>query len=184
MLPHPPAHQSSHAHAPQRCKLMRCTYQQLPARTDPLPAAWETTWTHAGTHAHHDAPWAHVYWSADHCLTLQRSQAATRTHPNAANTCVALPSNCPHTRIHSPQVGRPPGPTGAPRGYHYAVYHYDGNVVVPATTASPSSAPGQPRARAPTMQTHALHLPATARSRGSTQRLPLVWPYANCNIAQ
>ena len=41
---------------------------------------------------------------------------------------------------------------------------------LPRTTASPSRTPKQPRARTPTMQTHALHLPATARPLGSTPR--------------
>jgi hypothetical protein len=51
-------------------KLMRCTYKQLPARADPLLAALETTWTHAGTHPHEYALWPHAHWSADHRLTL------------------------------------------------------------------------------------------------------------------
>ncbi len=35
---------------------MRCTYQQLSARADPLPAGLDATWSRAGTpHAHHYA---------------------------------------------------------------------------------------------------------------------------------
>ena len=84
--------------------------------------------------------------------------------------------------LHSPATFRPRGSTPRrfgdqpdPRGHqahHYAVYHYHGGGttvrygrVVAATTASPSRAPKQPP--------QPWHLPATARTRGSTpRRLP------------
>jgi hypothetical protein len=101
------------------------------------------------------------------CRTLPRTKAATRTRPNDVNSCAALTSNCPRARIHSPQLGRPPGPTRAPTR---TMMHHGHTYTGPPTTASPSSAAKQPRAHTPTLQTHALHFPATVRTRGSTPR--------------
>jgi hypothetical protein len=139
----PPAHLSSHAHAPRHCKHMRCTYQQLPARADALPTGLETTWTHAGTHAPLLCTMGTGIVVADQRLTLPCSRAATRTRPNTANARVTPPSNCPHVRTHSPQVGRPPGPTGAPCAHQYPGNHT--MVLYAAADHPPSSHAHAPR---------------------------------------